>query len=301
MGRRFHINIGGETVVAELLEDKAPNICKAFESQLPSNSFSVHAKFAGEELIIMVPFFENPENEILNVLPGDIGYYPGRQTICIFYGETKPFGKVSVFAKVVDGLDKLKGVGKNVLKYGSLPAQIYAEYTSSVSTYTQEILDTLRDTLHRVWDHEPQDIQNLREHSLPPMGNLPCVFYANFNTFWLGENVQVHRLLAKEQKVALQELNKTIAAILTRHAARLTKWNLKDTVVLVETLANYFEKQGPKNYDEFIQVTESILVVIDRINSWIDAMIPWSELDRKLKDGSLSQGFHLLRETVAIN
>ena len=43
---------------------------------MPCESFSVHAKFAGEELIVMVPFFSEPENEIFAVEPGDIGYYP---------------------------------------------------------------------------------------------------------------------------------------------------------------------------------------------------------------------------------
>lgn len=124
MGKRIKLVIDGKTITAELLEDKAPNINKKFINHLPCESFSVHAKFAGEELIVMVPFFENPENEVLNVEPGDIGYYPGRQTICIFYGETKPFGKVSVFAKVIDGLDNLKLVGRDILVKGSLPAMI---------------------------------------------------------------------------------------------------------------------------------------------------------------------------------
>ena len=60
----------------------------------------VHAKFAGEETIVMVPFFAEQENPKLDVVAGDIGYYPGRQTICLFYGETKPFGEVSYFARV---------------------------------------------------------------------------------------------------------------------------------------------------------------------------------------------------------
>ena len=103
MAERFAMTIDGRTVVAELLGGKAPNVVKAFTESLPCESFSVHAKFAGEELIVMLPFYCDSENEILNVKPGDIGFYPGRQTACIFYGETKPFGKVSVFAKIVDG------------------------------------------------------------------------------------------------------------------------------------------------------------------------------------------------------
>lgn len=124
MGRRFNIEVGGRNVVAELLEKKAPRITGAFESCLPCKGFSTHAKFAGEELIVMVPFFCEPENEILNVKPGDIGYYPGRQTVCIFYGDTKPFGKVSVFARVVEGLDGLKTVGGKILRKGPLPTAL---------------------------------------------------------------------------------------------------------------------------------------------------------------------------------
>lgn len=124
MGRRFTMDFQGKKVVAELLDKKAPNVVAAFEKSLPCQTFSTHAKFAGDELIVMVPFYCNPENEILNVKPGDIGFYPGRQTICIFYGKTAPFGKVSVFAKVVEGLDKLKPVGQKILKSGPVPAKL---------------------------------------------------------------------------------------------------------------------------------------------------------------------------------
>ncbi|MFQ5784918.1 MAG: cyclophilin-like fold protein [Alphaproteobacteria bacterium] len=122
MGRRFTMDFGGSRVVAELIEDKAPNVCRAFTRALPAKVFTAHAKFAGEELIVMVPFFCNPENEILDVKPGDIGYYPGRQTICIFYGDTRPFGHVSVFARVVEGLGKLRPVGRKVLRAGPVAA-----------------------------------------------------------------------------------------------------------------------------------------------------------------------------------
>jgi hypothetical protein len=124
VGARFRIQIGDEVFYGELLEDKAPNICRAFRSQLPINSFSVHAKFAGRELIIMVPFFAEAENEILEVQPGDIAYYPGRQTICIFYGDTTPFGKVSVFARLIGPPAALRRAGDLVLERGWLPARL---------------------------------------------------------------------------------------------------------------------------------------------------------------------------------
>lgn len=124
MAQRFVMRINGKKVVAELLDKKAPNVTKAFVDCLPCDTFSVHAKFAGEELIVMLPFYCNAENEILNVKPGDIGFYPGRQTACIFYGKTQPFGKVSVFAKIVEGLEHLKPAGQKILTKGPIPAKL---------------------------------------------------------------------------------------------------------------------------------------------------------------------------------
>lgn len=121
MGKRFAIEVGDVTAVAELLEDKAPEICRVFWDNLPVGGFTMNAKFAGQELIVMLPFFAEPENEILDVVPGDIGYYPGRQTACIFYGDTMPFGKVSVYAKVVEGLSGLLRLGPEVIARGSMP------------------------------------------------------------------------------------------------------------------------------------------------------------------------------------
>src|SRR5262245_52828192 len=114
----------GETVEVDLLEDDAPRVCAYMRSVLPMDGTMVHAKFAGEETIIMVPFFADQENPKLNVVPGDIGYYPGRQTICLFYGETKPFGEVSYFAHVRSNLEGLARCGHRLLETGHLPVRL---------------------------------------------------------------------------------------------------------------------------------------------------------------------------------
>lgn len=124
MPKRFMINVGGTWAIAELLEREAPVLSTCIWENLPVESFSVHAKFAGHEMIVMVPFYAEAENEILNVQPGDIGYYPGRQTICIFYGDTQPFGHVSVFARIVERLDDLQATGDRLLRAGILPAKL---------------------------------------------------------------------------------------------------------------------------------------------------------------------------------
>jgi hypothetical protein len=121
MGREFVIEVGGLQAVAELTDDAAPRLCEEFWSDLPVESFATHAKFAGEELIVMIPGLYESENEILEVIAGDIGYYPGRQTVCLFYGEITPFGKVSRFARVTENLAALAKGGETIRRVGSLP------------------------------------------------------------------------------------------------------------------------------------------------------------------------------------
>lgn len=153
---------------------------------------------------------------------------------------------------------------------------------TSVHT-TKAMLARLESFSARNWTREPGDIKSLRKHKLPPMGNFPGVFYANFNTFWLGENIQVVRQLALEGKVPVAELNRMTAALLERHAARLAKWKLTNTVRLVRDLAAYFAAGRPRSHAQIVRVAEATMVAMDRVNAWIDAMIPWSHLDANLK------------------
>ena len=48
-----------------------------------------------------------------------------------------------------------------------------------------------------VWRSEPNEVRRLRQLSRPPMGQLPGIFYACFNLFWLGEEMQTLRDKAK--------------------------------------------------------------------------------------------------------
>lgn len=325
MPGQFSIQVGDTQVSAQLLEQEAPHLSQCMWENLPIEGFSVHAKFAGREIIVMVPFYAEPENEILNVQPGDIGYYPGRQTICIFYGDTQPFGYVSVFARVVDGLDRLKGVGDQLLSEGILPVTLAREgdgrdasgnqapHSSSVDSRTGKTaftrllcgsslephlnyerapsepesstahaLGELQAFLTRNWQDEPADVVALRSVSRPPMGSLPCSFYANFNLFWIGEELQVCRQQVKDGLIPLQMAYQVIAGLLERHAARLEKWSMTETVALERMLARYFKESGLATTEEFLAVVELALLALDRVQSWIDGLLPWNELDGRL-------------------
>jgi hypothetical protein len=114
------------------------------------------------------------------------------------------------------------------------------------------------------------------------MGNLPCCFYANFNLFWAGENLQVCRQQVKDGMLAVPVVCQLLAGLLERHAARLEKWSMAETVALERMLAQYFKGKGPASTEEFLAVVEHAMIALDRVQSWIDGLLPWSELDARL-------------------
>ncbi len=80
----------------------------------------------------------------------------------------------------------------------------------------------------------------------------------------------------------VQVVCQTVAGLLERHAARLEKWSMTETVALERMLAQYFKGKGPASSEEFLAVLEHTLIALDRVQSWIDGLLPWNELDARL-------------------
>ena len=154
--------------------------------------------------------------------------------------------------------------------------------SDSTMPTTERILAELRDFTQSVWQREPADIAALREVARPPMGNLPCCFYASFNLFWAGEDLQVCRQIVKDGAIPVPAVSQMIAGLLERHAARLEKWSMAATVALIHRLVSYFRESGPASSEEFLTIIEHTLIALDRVQSWIDGLLPWNELDARL-------------------
>ena len=163
-----------------------------------------------------------------------------------------------------------------------LEPAFYERALAEMEHSTARVLGELRNFIARCWLHEPADIATLRSISRPPMGNLPCCFYANFNLFWAGENLQVCRQQVKDGMLAVPVVCQMLAGLLERHAARLEKWSMTETVALERMLAQYFKGKGPASEEEFLAVVEHAMIALDRVQSWIDGLLPWSELDARL-------------------
>jgi hypothetical protein len=146
-----------------------------------------------------------------------------------------------------------------------------------------ELVAELRRFTAEQWVGEPADVVRLRSFSLPPMGNLPCVLYCNFDLFWAGEQLQVCRQAALAGDLRLPELTEVSALLLERIAARADKWELTETVALIRRAAEVLRDWRPDSAEEFAVVIEHLMMAIDRIQAAVDAIIPWNELDRAVR------------------
>ena len=125
------------------------------------------------------------------------------------------------------------------------------------------LVEELREFTVDRWIGEPPDVAALRRFTLPPMGNLPCVLYCNFDLFWAGEQLQVCRQAALDGDMRLPELCEVSALLLQllrRAASILAEWR-------------------PDTSREYAVVIEHLLMALNRIQAAVDAIIPWNDLD----------------------
>ena len=74
---RFHIVEDDVTVLADLLEERAPSTCALLWERLPVEGRLVHGMYSGPELFMIVDDGPDapPENQVHLPLPGDVGYF----------------------------------------------------------------------------------------------------------------------------------------------------------------------------------------------------------------------------------
>ena len=166
---------------------------------------------------------------------------------------------------------------------GCMEPAVYSRKGRAAAGSTAEMIARLDRFTELVWRSEPQDVQRLRQLSRPPMGRLPGIFYACFNLFWLGEEVQTLRDQAKAGSIDVRALNELLGTLCNRHAIRLSKWHLVDSLELLGDVANFTEAGGARTHDEFRELCEHLMLAADRLQAWVDRIIPWHTLDDRLE------------------
>lgn len=166
---------------------------------------------------------------------------------------------------------------------GCMQPAVYEREHRGAPALADEMVERLDRFSELVWRGEPQEIRRLRQLTRPPMGRLPGIVYANFDLFWLGENLQVIRDKARAGTLPPVFLNEMLAAACLRAAVRLSKWHLLDVIVLLTDVVGFAEKVGCRDHAEIKRLIEHLLIAVDRVQTWVDRMIPWHLMDAALE------------------
>ena len=106
MTKMLKITLNGETFLADILWDKAPEACKLFESSCPVESRIFSAKICDAEVTYPVsgPIanYEHIENPVFHEPAGAVSWYGGWSSICIFFDVCEPFGTCNMIARICE-------------------------------------------------------------------------------------------------------------------------------------------------------------------------------------------------------
>ncbi len=115
------LTIGNESCTAEMLTEQAPTLCAAIEQALPIRAPATHAKLVDREIFLQLPFLiDSMENEKVSA-NGDIGFWNGRQTLCIFYDDMQPLGAQPTFARMTGDVEGFRRAAASTWEH---PGQI---------------------------------------------------------------------------------------------------------------------------------------------------------------------------------
>ena len=166
---------------------------------------------------------------------------------------------------------------------GCMEPAVYERHDRATPASVAEMIDRLDRFTELCWKTEPQDVRRLRQLTRPPMGRVPGVVYANFNLFWLGENLQTLRDKARAGTIPIEHLNEMLAAACLRSAIRLSKWHLLDVIVLLSDVVAFARETGCRDGAEMKELIEHLLIAVDRVQCWVDRMVPWHRMDAQLE------------------
>ena len=124
------ITIGGDTFSARWEVAASPRTCAAFRRLLPYSHRIIHARWSGEACWIPLGALDlaiGPEHPVSRPAAGQILFYPGgisETEILLPYGRAR-FSSVAGelagnhFLTIVEGLERLEAVGRDILWHGS--------------------------------------------------------------------------------------------------------------------------------------------------------------------------------------
>lgn len=310
MTKMLKITLNGETFLADMLWDKAPETCKLFESSCPVESRIFSAKICDAEVTYPVsgPIanYEHIENPVFHEPAGAVSWYGGWSSICIFFDVCEPFGTCNMFARICEAdrerfaaacrnvwdnqgmcikneIVGIEAVGLKMMDINTLLALDLAEYTTALEALADQMML-----------EEPRDIDYMRRRKLDT-GREFAVW--NFTVGYCMNAADALSLLRAQANENANDGTADLATI-NNSAARLCDWfsgafdvtgKMDDTTaILAHSRDLYAQVETHEQFAALTRATERYLV---QLQFWVDRQIPWPAIS------DLVHGYRLRTES----
>jgi hypothetical protein len=277
VSRTFTIRLGREVATAILLEDRAPETCAAFWAALPLQATINHAKHAGPEFFFIVPLMLDMESPVVAQEAGNLGYYPLRQTVCVFYGDTPGVGAVTPFAKIVTNLEGIAREGRRSWDKQGERVVVERDHESPDPTVhhsgTGDLFASRAEALHA----DSKDIRALLQKKGSYGSSLFHVLSAEADSRALVTALWVMRDLAKSHQDARISVTTAVSRLLSFYSVSFAAtYDMEETAAVLRDVQEIIDKS--RSPEEVIDVLSSALFYIGKLNYIIDQLVSLSAL-----------------------
>jgi hypothetical protein len=159
-------------------------------------------------------------------------------------------------------------------------------------------LNTARQFVDQVWKSEPEDMRRLRDTSLPPGGRWSGVLFCNLILLWSGQTLGLQRGLVLKGSLPASAVTTVVEAELRQVADWLSHWQLTDTSAFLRRAADDLVSDPPGTPEALAETIAELSIAINRVQNWIDAFVPWAQLDGLLPRLDANTAPGKARETV---
>ena len=135
----------------------------------------------------------------------------------------------------------------------------------------------LRAATESIWESPPAGLSGLLDLHRPPSGPLTKMAYANFDAYGLAGVLYLLREMCAANDVDLATMARVSRAVAERAGGRLETWGFAAEAAAVGSVLPALT--GARDAQSLQAVLDELIVFLDRIHAWIDASIPWADLD----------------------
>lgn len=279
----IYFKLDGTKHEIELFPDSAPQTIGKLLATLPAK-LDIHcAKIAGQHIFWHAPIVIDIERaqDILTLPAGTFLYWPERQFLELIYGELQAEeAQVSVLGRLTGDIQWLKDYGRKVVKqhgHGLLTAELLeGEGCKNLVIEERQVsspgLSALRSSRKEIWAAPPEEMFTLmnRTGMMLPYGPLAMAE---------GEFRKLHELLwrLRNEKygVGSTDLATVVPFLIDSFNARI------DGFCALHQCGDVLDRSKTLFADPETAsgALEEIVMFTGRAAAWLDAFIPWSDLN----------------------